>query len=160
MKCIIGIDPGQTGGLAIVGDDMSASAIPMPTIATAYDVKAIHAWMIDQVLVADLIVIEKVGAMPKQGLSSTFKFGMGYGMLQGIAACMPQACVLVVPPVWKRLVLGSVYAHDKLGTIQFCRDKFPQVNLVLPRCRVPHDGMADALALAAYGQLILRSTND
>jgi hypothetical protein len=34
---------------------------------------------------------------------------------------------------------------DKDAAIAYCRRAFPDVALVLPRCRVPHDGIADAV---------------
>ena len=54
------------------------------------------------------------------------------------------------PVKGQRVLLGLT--HDKAGAVQFCTARWPQTDLVLPRCRVPHDGIADALCLAEYGR--------
>jgi crossover junction endodeoxyribonuclease RuvC len=56
----------------------------------------------------DLAVVEKVGAMPKQGVSSTFKFGAAYGSILGILAALKIRTILVSPTVWKgHFALGA-----------------------------------------------------
>lgn len=98
------------------------------------------------------VFIEKVHAFTGQGVSSTFKFGANYGGLLGILGAMNVDYQLVIPRTWKKVVLGSEFEHDKDGTIDFLRCNYPTVNLLAtPRSRKPHDGMADALAIAHYG---------
>ena len=56
---------------------------------------------------------------------------------------------------WKKTVLAGT-AKDKDAAIEYCRRAFPQVSLLPgPRCRKPHDGMADALCLLEYGRRVL-----
>ena len=43
------------------------------------------------------IVVENVHAMPKQGVSSTFKFGMGVGIIHGVAGALRLPLTLVSP---------------------------------------------------------------
>ena len=47
------------------------------------------------------------------------------------------------------------YDHkEKEGTIKFCQDTFPTVNLLATkRSKVPSDGLADAIALAVYASI-------
>ena len=47
------------------------------------------------------IVVENVHAMPKQGVSSTFKFGMGVGIIHGVAGALRLPLTLVSPNQWK-----------------------------------------------------------
>jgi hypothetical protein len=47
-------------------------------------------------------VVEHVASMPKQGVSSTFKFGMVYGAVLGVLATLKIQTYLVAPSVWKR----------------------------------------------------------
>jgi crossover junction endodeoxyribonuclease RuvC len=47
-------------------------------------------------------VVERVGSMPKQGVSSTFRFGVGCGLLRGVLAALTVPIVDVSPTVWKR----------------------------------------------------------
>ena len=98
----------------------------------------------------ELAVIEKVHSMPGQGVSSTFSFGTGYGQLQGLLAGLGIPFELVTPQAWKKVVLAGT-AKDKDAAIAYCRRAFPEVPLIMPRCRTPHDGIADALCLLQFG---------
>jgi crossover junction endodeoxyribonuclease RuvC len=87
----------------------------------------------------------RCAAMPGQGVSSTFRFGQGYGQLEmGIAACkLP--IQYVSPAVWKK--------HFRLN-----RDKGVSRGLVTQRlpqyahlfARVKDDGRAEATLIALY----------
>ena len=55
-----------------------------------------------------LAVLEEPGAMPEQGLSSTFRFGHVCGQIHGVLAGHYIPVVPVKPPVWKgALALSS-----------------------------------------------------
>ncbi len=148
---IIGIDPGLSGGVAFLNAD--ARAVPMPTAGGEIDARALAVLLMEAM--PSLVVAEKVGAMPKQGLSSTFKFGKGYGTIIGICAAYQIRLELVTPQRWKGEVLAGT-ARDKQAAIDYCTRAFPSVSLIPPRCRVPQDGMADALCLAEYGRRAYR----
>jgi crossover junction endodeoxyribonuclease RuvC len=143
---IIAIDPGQKGGIAIHHRGIT-TAYPMPLAGKVLDLPAIA----DLVRSAspDIAVIEKVGSMPGQGVSSTFTFGTGYGQLQGLLAGLGIPFELVTPQAWKKLVLAGT-PKDKDAAIAYCRRAFPDVPLVMPGCRVPSDGIGDALCMLNY----------
>ena len=45
----------------------------------------------------------------------------------------------------------SALSHDtKAASIAWATEHYPEVNLVLPRCRVAHDGLADAICIASW----------
>ena len=144
---IIAFDPGQKGGIAIhyQGD---TTAHPMPLAGKTLDLPAIATLIRSHS--PSIAVIEKVGCMPGQGVSSTFTFGCGYGQLQGLLAGMGIPFELVTPQAWKKLILAGT-PKDKDAAIAYCRRVFPDVPLVMPRCRTPHDGIADSLCLLQYG---------
>lgn len=144
-ETIIGIDPGKNGAIAIRRGNQ-ITALPMPLAGKELDLPAIAEIIRD----ADLVVIEKVHSMPGQGVTSMFTFGCGYGAIQGITAALQIRTELVAPQTWKSSVLKGT-KKDKDAAIAYCRRAFPDVPLVLPRCRKPHDGLADALCLAEYG---------
>jgi phage tail protein X len=148
-QTLIAIDPGLHGAIAILHPDGSTTAHPMPLAGKELDLVTLA----EQVETANpaWIVIEKVGSMPGQGVASTFKFGCGYGSLLGIAAALRVPVELVTPQRWKARVLHGT-AKDKASAIAFCRRAYPGVNLVPPRCRTPHDGIADAVCLLEYGR--------
>jgi len=149
---LVAIDPGLKGGIASLTNG-SITAVPMPLAGGALDLAAIAA-MVKEVSPA-WIIVEKVGARPGQGVTSMFSFGMGYGAVLGIAAALSVPVELVTPQRWKGIVLHGT-AKDKSSAIAFCRRVFPGVALVLPRCKVAHDGVADSLCLLEYGRRSLR----
>ncbi len=153
MTTFLGIDPGLKGGWAILPDDGSPiRAAPMPLAGKEIDLAALAcAWRGIPGLVATL---EKVHSMPDQSAQSGFTFGEGYGGVRGVLACLCVPVERVTPQAWKKLILaGMAKGEDaKASTIAWCRSAYPGVPLILPGCRVPHDGLADALALATYGK--------
>ena len=152
----IGIDPGFSGGIAAIENDGETHTAPMPVTGSgkdrAIDVETIHGWILD-VGKPEIVVVEKVHAMPKQGVASTFSFGKGYGMVLGMLACAGIPHALVTPQAWKKAIMAGVGAKDKAAAIQWCGQFYPQANLLATtRSRVPHDGIADALCMAEYGR--------
>jgi len=160
MMRAIGIDPGQNGGLAYLSPQ-KVEAVPMPKLSklgaayagTPIDWAEVHrlleSW---EAWTCDAVTIEKSHAMPSQGSSSTFKFGANFGGLLAVSSTLCIDYELVVPRTWKKVVLGEDFEHDKEGTISFVKHHHPSLNLLATsRSRKPHDGMADAVAIAHYG---------
>lgn len=144
----IGIDPGLRGAIAAIPYDDKVHVDLMPTKDGLMDVG----------LLADIlgryknpiVMVEKAQSAPGQGVASTFKYGVGYGqVLATVRLVTGHPAALVRSPEWKKDVLHG-YTHDKQGAIEFCQRNFYGVCLVPPGCRVPHDGMADALCIAEY----------
>jgi crossover junction endodeoxyribonuclease RuvC len=99
--CIMGVDPGLTGALSFYFQNQGAiSAEDMPVVAGDIDAATLAARIAQ--LKPDVAIVELVGAMPRQGLSSTFKFGVGYGMVRGIITAAGVPMPLVTPAKWKR----------------------------------------------------------
>ena len=102
---IVGIDPGISGALAWVSDDgFLLSAMDMPTLEVNGKAK-----VNPHILASELsfrkpkiVVIEDVGAMPGQGVSSMFNFGYSAGILAGVCAGLGIPTVFYRPAVWKR----------------------------------------------------------
>lgn len=151
---IVGIDPGQKGGIALVQSTGQAAGYPMPLAGKEIDGHEIASLLCDAHPL--LVVIEKVHSMPKQGVASTFKFGMGFGVVIGVCEALMLPYRLVTPQAWKKSVLAGT-TRDKSAAINFVRRAYPSVDLSPGRLRVPHDGIADAVCLAEYGrQLMLK----
>jgi crossover junction endodeoxyribonuclease RuvC len=100
--CILGVDPGASGAIAFYfpayPDRIMVEDVP---IADGHLDATTLSRRIAQ-LKPDLAIIELVGAMPKQGLSSTFKFGVSFGKLQGIVAAQQIPSHFVTPQKWKK----------------------------------------------------------
>ncbi len=150
----IGIDPGLFGAIAFIEDDYAPSWAPMPTVKTGTK-RSIDGASVRSHLIWDapvLIAIEKVGAMPKQGVTSGFNFGAGWGKIQGVCDGMRLPYVMVAPKTWKKKILDGL-GTDKSATIAYCMKRYPAVSLIAPRGRTPHDGAADAICLALFAKL-------
>lgn len=146
---IVGIDVGQTGGIAVVQDRVLLDAIRMPTLTArtkqAVDAVAINQW-VAQFGRVDHVVIEQVSAMPRQGVSSTFQFGR---MLGGVECAVQQwgaPMSYVTPAIWKR-ALGL--SSNKQASIDAAHTAFGSRARELIRFKAD-DGLAEAALLALY----------
>ena len=89
------------------------------------------------------VVIEAVHAQPKQGVSSTFKFGKAYGQLVGMAQLMNTRYHFVSPQRWKR-DLGIT--SNKEDGLKLARELFPDA----PLTRKKDHNRAEALLIAYW----------
>ena len=153
MRYLLGIDPGLSGALALYDPMMeSLETYPMPVIKAGTASKRV----VDELELARMIdsfsgsikkvVIERVHAMPKQGVTSVFTFGMGYGILRGIVAANFLPVEYVTPQKWKK---GLRVPALKDGSRARASEIFPkysdQWNLK------KWDGRAEAAMIAYYG---------
>ena len=141
----IGIDPGKNGGIAAIEADgneiksyKTVAYDEFKLIATVYILKPERT----------RVVVERVGAMPGQGVTSTFNFGKNFGFILGVLESFHFPYELVTPQKWKR---EFGVTADKNTSIEVCKRLFPDVNLKrTERCTKDHDGMAEALLLAEF----------
>jgi hypothetical protein len=88
-------------------------------------------------------IVERVSAMPKQGVSSSFKFGVGFGSVLGVLQALQLPFDFVTPAKWKGdLKLGK----DKKASLHKARLLWPTADLHLEK----HDGRAEALLIAYW----------
>jgi len=101
-KIYIGIDPGVNGGIALLHNDvMHSFACPDDEHGMANEI-AICKEIATKENLQVLACIEKVHSMPKQGVASTFKFGMNYGQWLGILAAQQIPYIDVSPYKWQK----------------------------------------------------------
>ena len=152
---IIGIDPGQKGGIAfIINNEVTGSS--MPLVGKELDIQTIVNMIEynrhrEEYNTDNLAIVEKVHSMPKQGVASSFKFGKNYGTLLGILGTLAIPVQLVTPQAWKKLILAGT-KKDKNAAIEYVSMKYPDFKLIRPGCRKPHDGICDAICIAEYGR--------
>jgi crossover junction endodeoxyribonuclease RuvC len=149
IHCICGIDPGISGAVAFYfpASPDHVTAEDLPIAAGAIDCATLAARIVQ--MAPDVAIVERVGAMPKHGIASTFKFGTSYGCLLGVLGALQIRTVLVTPQIWKR--------HFRLDS-----DKEKSRALALrtfaktpePFGRKRDDGRAEASLLALYGASI------
>ena len=156
MSSIVGIDPGLQGALAMISPDSQVEIWQMPVIkynkTNSIDVKALVTIAKKHLeLGVTTVVIEQVASRPGQSVSAMFKFGMGYGILQGIYQCLWIPIILARPQDWKGLILKGT-DKSKQAAIEYVQRRYPQVSLTPGRLTQPHDGIAESICIAEYGQ--------
>jgi crossover junction endodeoxyribonuclease RuvC len=138
----VGVDPGAKGGIAVINADgflvypySDSQLLKVAASLTDEDARC---------------CLEQVHAMPRQGVSSTFKFGMSYGFIKGVLESFGISYQEIPPQRWKKeFGLNS----DKAASIEVCRRLFPSAVLrASERCRTDNDGMAEALLMAEYAR--------
>lgn len=99
-KIIIGIDPGKSGGIGVYdGYTDKYKAYNCPDTIEGM-VKIIEEWSNKASNV--VCYLERVHAFPTDGKSVAFKFGMNYGIWQGILESFKIKTTLVVPQKWQK----------------------------------------------------------
>lgn len=144
MKVYIGIDPGKSGAMAVIwGDNIHV----IPFDEAAYSNKLARSGLRG---VNSVCCLERVGAMPGQGVVSMFRFGENFGFIRGLLQAFGIRYETVPPQKWKKeFSLGK----DKKASIEVAKRLFPDVSLrPTDRCKVDNDGMAEALLMAEYAR--------
>lgn len=137
-QAFIGIDPGQSGSIAVVFPSGNATWIKLDS--TDHDIAD---WLreVHQLRPHSVCRIERVSAMPKQGISSTFKFGRSFGFLQGLLVAFQIPFELVTPQKWQGF-MGCRTAGDKNVSKAAAQRLHPSL-------KITHAN-ADALLIAEY----------
>jgi len=150
---ILAIDPGAKGALAFFRPDQGTlELIDTPTVEVKRGQKTkteISPQMLAALIRArkpDIAIIEIVGAMPGQGVSSMFQFGRGVGMLEGCLAALEIPVTYISPAGWQKAV-GARSGKD--GNRQRAAEIFPAYAHMFSR--VKDDGRADAALMAWWG---------
>lgn len=145
MKIYIGIDPGKSGALAMIRGDGDIRVWPFNS---AEYVEVLTG--LTSISREIKCCVEKVSAMPGQGVVSMFNFGHNLGLIEGVLQANRIPYQLVPPQTWKKeFSLNS----DKAKSIEVCQKLFPNVSLLATeRSRKPNDGMAEALLMAEYAR--------
>ena len=153
MSFIIGIDPGAAGAVAILENGRLTQVFDMPVVEITVGGKAkrrvapeLLATELRLYNLADTVaVVEQVGAMPGQGVTSMFAFGQAYGLVLGVLAGLWIPTATVTPATWKKalkLNTGKDGARAKATQLWPARaDQFK---------RVKDDGRAEAALLAHW----------
>ena len=123
------IDPGAShAAIAVFHDSSPVFVDDIRTAAGMLDATAFAHALSD--MKVKRVVVENVHAMPLQGVSSTFKFGMGCGIIHGVVGALRLPLTLVTPGTWK----GFHNLHsDKEAARALAIKKWPEHNRHLHR---------------------------
>ena len=144
----IGIDPGISGAIAILQDDDSLiNVYDMPIMAGTGKRQQVNASELVKILsqANGISYVERVSAMPGQGVSSMFSFGTSYGIVLGVLAALQIPVVLVTPQRWKKIAGLTGKEKDMARTL--AQQLYPEAALGRKR----DIGRADAILIARFG---------
>lgn len=168
QSIFLGIDPGLTGALAVLSDDLKIIKFYDTPVLVVMSAKKKRQQMnapmirimfeeIRSVYGSDLLaVIEKVSAMPSthegdkgtgMGATSAFNYGKGVGIWLGLLAGCQIPFEEVHPATWKASLLRDM-GKDKDASRVKAMNLFPHIASQLQLKK--HHGRADALLMAAY----------
>mgnify|MGYP000551269370 CR=1 FL=1 len=107
---IIGIDPGLSGGIAILENNKVKTLFDMPVMPEGKKNKRqLNSAQLAKLIKDSLkgyaefsVVVEQVNAMPGQGVTSMFNFGQTFGAIKGICAALGLPIFFVRPSKWKK----------------------------------------------------------
>lgn len=138
----VGIDPGASGGVAIISSEGKVEALIDLSKLTEPDIVS---WL--KLYRESLVfcIIERVHSMPGQGVSSSFKFGRSYGLVTGIVMGLQIPFGEVTPQVWQKEFSIGKHAsktEHKRALRQRAQELFPTQKITA--------NTADALLLAEF----------
>ena len=107
---IIGIDPGLSGGIAVLDDLKIFDVYDMPIMSEGKKNKnQLNSAQLVNIIKKNIIsnedtflIVEQVSAMPGQGVTSMFNFGQTFGSIKGICAALNLPIFFVRPAKWKK----------------------------------------------------------
>ena len=142
---IIGIDPGISGAICFFENGEIKDVIDMPNMAEGKkNKKQINGPQLFNELDRRIqniqkknisVVVERVSAMPGQGVTSMFNFGQSFGVIKGICAAMQLPIFFVRPAKWKKYfdLINTQKDSSRAKVIEI----FPKVSAILSKKKMP-----------------------
>jgi hypothetical protein len=154
----IGIDPGQTGGVARIAPDGSVRIIrgeryhgqTLDHSAALFALKNVGASR------GDLVYLETLGIRPKNGVKSTRTAAVSWAAWHGACSVLGLVCAVRSTVSMDRA--AGLPRHPpgrkarKACVCRWASERYPDLDLARPRGSV-HDGLADALCFATAARL-------
>jgi crossover junction endodeoxyribonuclease RuvC len=151
---VLGIDVGLNGAIAVVDGDRLIDVHDMPTFTMERNGK--NKRMVNAAELARLIrqsapgcaYLERLNAMPGQGVTSMFSMGQSLGVVLGILAALDIPTTTIPPRTWQRAL---DVPQGKDGSRYRAAQLFPARAELFKR--VKDNGRSDAALIAVYGGL-------
>ena len=151
---IIGIDPGLSGGIAILDDLKIFDIYDMPIMSECKKNKnQLNSAQLVNIIKKNIIpsgdtflIVEQVSAMPGQGVTSMFNFGQTFGSIKGICAALNLPIFFVRPAKWKKHfdLINSSKDASRTKVIEM----YPSISSRLSKKKDVNK--ADAILIARY----------
>lgn len=158
----IGLDPGSTGAMAAVnskGELLEWDRFPTAKVGKKkmLYIPGVVTWIEERCASSfhgDLrVTIEKVHAMPGQGVTSMFSFGRSFGILEGIVTAQHLPIQYAAPQAWQKVMLAGKprgKGATKTSAVAAALELWPQLHKTL-KVKAAW-GVADAALIAEYGR--------
>lgn len=151
MTIYIGIDPGFKGAVGIIESDGSVRIVDTPSGIIGKSKREYFIPKMVEILapyvVDAYVAIEKVHAMPRQGVASAFTFGKGFGLWLGILGSLAIPYDEVTPQRWQGVMLDGMQKGKDSSRMR-AMALWPQFTDRLNR--KSNDGRAEALLIAEW----------
>ena len=174
MKCI-GIDPGKNGAIVTLEGPHIVFKGVTPLIGNELDMHGLSELIRSQTGEDCHVFVEKVHAIHGSSAGATFTFGGVYYAVQAILCTLHQPFTLVQPKEWQKVMYQGIpeirkapivikkgkrsgqtikgRVDTKAMSLLAAKRLYPSEDLRKnERSRIEHDGIVDALLIAAYGQ--------
>jgi crossover junction endodeoxyribonuclease RuvC len=149
---ILGVDIGLQGAFSLYVDGKFERVIDMPCVEVIRGGKKKNHISAQGVAAAikelnpTHAIVEKVGAMPNQGVTSMFAFGRAAGIIEGALAALNVPVTYVTPQAWMK---ATQCGKGKDAIRHRCMELHPEHQQLF--ARVKDSGRADATMMAYYG---------
>ena len=164
MSVVIGVDPGDKGAMVALDEDGQYVAHftadergdevgyyldgdPNPLVVTSW-----IAGFKDRGVLR--VVLETPFAPGRIGTSNAITIGRRWGIHYAALRAARVPLVMVTPAKWSADLFGGKKGADakekKAVAVRMVGERVPGLRLILPGCRVAHDGLADAAAIALW----------
>lgn len=148
MKLIGSCDPGKTGAISVIDENLNVIAlVDMPK-----DNKTFVDFIQNVRYRCDKVYLENVHALPRQSTVAGFSFGSSFGKAELICTAMGDV-VKVTPQSWKKYfgllrVDGETKTQFKHRSIEVAKKLFPSISSEL---KASKSDRAEALLIAYFG---------
>lgn len=160
---IVGIDPGLKGGIAYYHPNRLLAyrtpVIEVPFVKkgkkktrTDMDLESITHELRESAVTH--VFLEKVSAMPGQGVTGMFRFGQNLGQWQGILTGLGLEYTMVTPQVWKKH--HGLIGAEKGNSVELARSLWPDNERDF-KYKTADEGRAEASLIARYGWIQLNA---
>ena len=153
---IIGIDPGISGAICFFENGEIKDVIDMPNMAEGKkNKKQINGPQLFNELDRRIqniqkknisVVVERVSAMPGQGVTSMFNFGQSFGVIKGICSAMQLPIYFISPSKWKKYF--NLIKTSKDASRAKAIEIFPYISTKLQRKK--DSNKAEAILIASF----------
>ena len=152
-SAFLGIDPGRSGGAALLFSDCRLLFYDWPQSNNYNEVhRAIRAWKIRYKI--EFGIMEKVASMHGQGVKSVWTFGQNYGAWLMLLVTLGIRHHLLTPTTWQKGLLTKTDGPDPKARVQNVVTRiFDEKYFFGPRGGYK-DGRGDAALMAYKARLI------